>query len=182
GASPAHDAADGEPVRLYGHAELARGPIEGDDRVRALAHERPRPSARAVANAAGLWPAKGHGARELSSAAPLQLVPHRFGVADPERLQTGDVAVHPAHLDARASGSLARPLERPRDAVYAGHAPTPLGQVDGVAPGAAADVERAPGRGVALAELDHRRGRLLALPGRDSQPVQERVGVHDRRP
>ena len=105
-----------------------------------------------------------------------------IAISDPERLQTGNVAVYPPHLHPRAYGSLAGAVERLRDAVDTGNAPAPLGQVDRVATRATADVERASGRGVALAELDHRRGRLLALPGRDSQPVEERVGVHNRRP
>src|SRR2546430_8580375 len=53
-----------------------------------------------------------------------------IAIPDPERRQTGDVAVHPAHLHARACGPLARPVERLRDAVDAGHAPAPLCQVD----------------------------------------------------
>src|SRR5207245_6583982 len=102
--------------------------------------------------------------------------------AGPDGLPAGDVAGDPAHFHARTRGPLARLLERLRDAVDTGHAPAPLGQVDRVATRATADVERASGRGVARAELDHGRGGLLALPGRDSQPVEERVGVHDRRP
>ena len=90
----------------------------------------------------------------------------------------GDVGVQEANVRLGLSRVAPGAVQRARDGVHRGHGPAMVRAVDGVAPGAAADVEHIAGRqGVgALDQAGQREGRLGVLPGGDSEAVHHSVG------